>query len=276
MLTTQLTSSTAEHIIAYRDTQLRDSYRRAALSEALVAGRETNRRQHAEEAARLLAQRAAVAEETALQAIAAIDEVEAEREELLKQLEDAHAQVRAATITLADSRTETAATNSRLVRKVHELEQDAVTTEITAAHRTLREARALRNALWYWRAFKRRALARRVYRRLNLGAGFAVIARPHHNKWLQEYATKARALFRITWRQRGFYTWRARFESSEKKVADRKRGIRAFRRTWIGRALRKWMVLTLAATRAREQKKRCISRFRKEDRKSTRLNSSHP
>ena len=264
MLTTQLTSSTAEHIIAYRDTQLRDSYRRAALSEALVAGRETNRRQHAEEAARLLAQRAAVAEETALQAIAAIDEVEAEREELLKQLEDAHAQVRAATITLADSRTETAATNSRLVRKVHELEQDAVTTEITAAHRTLREARALRNALWYWRAFKRRALARRVYRRLNLGAGFAVIARPHHNKWLQEYATKARALFRITWRQRGFYTWRARFESSEKKVADRKRGIRAFRRTWIGRALRKWMVLTLAATRAREQKKRCISRFRKD------------
>ena len=264
MLTTQLTSSTAEHIIAYRDEQLRDSYRRAALSEALVAGRETNRRQHAEEAARLLAQRAAVAEETALQAIAAIDEVEAEREELLKQLDDAYEQVRTATITLADSRTETAATNSRLVRKVHELEKDAATTEITAAHRTMREARALRNALWYWRAFKRRALARRVYRRRNLGAGFAVIARPHHNKWLHEYATKARALFRITWRQRGFYTWRARFESNEKKVTDRKRGIWAFRRTWIGRALRKWMVLKLAATRARGQKRACISRFRKD------------
>ena len=264
MLTTQLTSSTAEHIIAYRDEQLRDSYRRAALSEALVAGRETNRRQHAEEAARLLAQRAAVAEETALQAIAAIDEVEAEREELLKQLDDAYEQVRTATITLADSRTETAATNSRLVRKVHELEKDAATTEITAAHRTMREARALRNALWYWRAFKRRALARRVCRRRNLGAGFAVIARPHHNKWLHEYATKARALFRITWRQRGFYTWRARFESNEKKVTDRKRGIWAFRRTWIGRALRKWMVLKLAATRARGQKRACISRFRKD------------
>lgn len=264
MLNAGLATGTADLIAQYREDQLRETYRKAAVGEALLHGRETNRRLRAEEAAEVLAQRAAIAEETALRALAAVEELEADKADLQDEIADVQEQLRSATITLSSAHTETAAVSAKLVRQLQELEAETAYASISLTASTKRETRARRNALESWRVFKFRAVARRLYRRRVIGNGITRLARPNNDRLLRELATKAHVGFRSAWRLRGYGVWRKRFEAHRKLLADHKRSTATFRHVAFTKALRSWTAIARSVAVAKGESKAAKVRFRKD------------
>ena len=236
-----LTASSASHIVQVRDAYRRETHALAALNEAQGTVRETNRRLRAEEAAEVLARRATVAEETALQALATVEDLESEKQDVEAELTAAQAYIRTQESEIADARVETLQVRSEL----QELKSDVSRIGTAAAAYTKLQWRALRDALAPWRLFARnskayhrlkdrRTKALRVY-------GFARLARFVNYNRFREQIGKSRAVLRSCFRRRGFWTWYGYAVTRVEQLTNWEAGGAAHRHKELTRMLQSWL-----------------------------------